>query len=98
MLHETVISVVGLLLIIYLFKYAEDLIKPLNIKKKKKKMICLPLMFNDLLGPLIFTIANIKRRPAIPSIVSYDLDSCPIILVIAYPQDQRQKPWSIHMS
>ena len=35
-----------------------------------------------ILGPLIFTILNIKRRPAITKFVSYDMGSCPFELVI----------------
>ena len=35
MLHETVTSVVGLLLKIYLYKHDEDLIKHSNSKKKE---------------------------------------------------------------
>ena len=38
-----------------------------------------------LLGPLIKKKLNSKRRPAITSIVSYDLGSCPFILAIALP-------------
>ena len=40
-----------------------------------------------LFGPLIFTIVNTKRRRAITSSVSYKLDSCPFILVIAFLPD-----------
>ena len=44
------------------------------------------MLFNDLFGPLNFTILNLKRRPAITSPVSYDLGSCPFLLVIAFPR------------
>ena len=43
------------------------------------------LRFNDLLGPFIFTIVNVKKRPAITFSVLYDLGSCPFTLVIAIP-------------
>ena len=36
--------------------------------------------FNDLLGPLIFTVINLKKRPAITSRVLYNMDSCPFTL------------------
>ena len=44
------------------------------------------LRFNDLLGPLNFTIVKLKRRPAITCSASYGVDSCPFILVITHPQ------------
>ena len=44
------------------------------------------LRFNCFLGPLIFTIVNMKRRPATTNIVSYDMDSCPFVLVVAILQ------------
>ena len=37
------------------------------------------------LAPLIFTIVSLKRRPAVTSSVLYDMDSCPLILGIAFP-------------
>ena len=43
--------------------------------------------FIDLLGPLIFTNVNLKRRPAITSSASYDMDSCPCTLS-SFPLDQ----------
>ena len=46
------------------------------------------LVNDDLLGPLIFTFVKLKRRPAITRSVSYDMDSCPFILVIAFPPDK----------
>ena len=55
--------------------------------------------FNGLLGPLIFTIVNLKRRPAITSIVSYDMDSCPFTLVISLVRlDRSQDKNKIHIS
>ena len=47
------------------------------------------LMFNDLFGPLNFTIVNLKRRPAITRLVWYDLDSSPFILVKAIEGGQK---------
>ena len=45
------------------------------------------LRFNGLLGPLIFTIVNLKSRLATTSIVPYDMDSCPFMLIIAILQE-----------
>ena len=44
-------------------------------------------MFNDLLGPLIFTVVKLKKQPAITSSVSYDMGSCPFTLVTAVLKD-----------
>ena len=46
------------------------------------------MLFNDLFGPLNFTILNLKRRPAITSPVSYDLGSCPFLQVILDEDDE----------
>ena len=43
-------------------------------------MICL-------LGPVIFTVVNLKKRPAITSSVLYDMDSCPFTRGIYFPPD-----------
>ena len=43
------------------------------------------LLVNDLLGPLIFTDVNLKRRPAITSSVSYNMGLSPLALAITVP-------------
>ena len=41
-------------------------------------------MFNDLFGPLIFTVVKLKKRPAITRSVSYDMGSCPLLQLIQF--------------
>ena len=36
------------------------------------------LRFNGLLGPFIFTIVNLKKRPAITRSASYSMGLCPL--------------------
>ena len=40
-------------------------------------------------GPFIFIVVNLKKRPAITSSVSYDMGSCPFILVIVFSHNQQ---------
>ena len=42
------------------------------------------LLFNCSLGPYIFTIVNIKKRPAITFSPSYSIGFCPLTEVIAW--------------
>ena len=52
---------------------------------RKLALVFYGLRFNCLLGPLIFTNVNMKRRPATTKIVSSDMDSCPFVLVVVIP-------------
>ena len=70
MLHETVTSVVGLLLKIYLYKHDEDLIKHSNSKKGHPWISIFLGNFNFFWCSFVtltlqFTIVTLKKRPAI---------------------------------
>ena len=63
-------------------KHVENLFKQKSYVKLLDKNHFLWL--NDLLGPLNFTVVNLKRRPVITSSVLYDVGSCPLTLGIAF--------------
>ena len=49
------------------------------------------LRFIGLLGPFIFTIVNLKKRPSITPSASYSMGSCPI----CYPCDWHSLPYTV---
>ena len=52
----------------------------LNMDKKDFTFFVF-LRLNDLFGPLIFTVVNLKKRPTSPArmvVRSYDMGSCPV--------------------